>query len=66
MGDILVIVFFFDWIFDFYWYDESLIVIKWCFWVGDDLIYIDYYDMEWGVLEWDDRVLFEKLIFDGF
>ncbi|MCW6508363.1 DNA-3-methyladenine glycosylase I [Hyphomicrobiales bacterium BP6-180914] len=25
-----------------------------------------YHDTEWGVPEWDDRALFEKLILDGF
>ena len=29
-------------------------------------IYVDYHDQEWGVPEWDDRALFEKLVLDGF
>jgi len=38
-----------------------------CDWCGDkDLEYISYHDNEWGVPEWDDQVLFEKLILDGF
>ncbi|MEO1680083.1 MAG: DNA-3-methyladenine glycosylase I [Pseudomonadota bacterium] len=37
-----------------------------CGWVGDDPIYIDYHDTEWGVPEWDSRALFEKLVLDGF
>jgi DNA-3-methyladenine glycosylase I len=38
-----------------------------CAWCGDkDPLYIDYHDSEWGVPEWDDRALFEKLILDGF
>ena len=37
-----------------------------CAWVGEDPIYIDYHDREWGVPERDDRALFEKLILDGF
>ncbi len=37
-----------------------------CGWVGADPLYIDYHDTEWGVPEWDDRALFEKLILDGF
>ena len=37
-----------------------------CFWVGDDPVYQAYHDEEWGVPEWDDRALFEKLILDGF
>jgi len=32
---------------------------------GDDL-YAAYHDTEWGVPEYDDRALFEKLILDGF
>ncbi|MEM1379081.1 MAG: DNA-3-methyladenine glycosylase I [Pseudomonadota bacterium] len=38
-----------------------------CSWptAGDDF-YIQYHDEEWGVPEWDDRALFEKLILDGF
>ncbi len=27
---------------------------------------VAYHDEEWGVPEWDDRALFEKLILDGF
>ena len=37
-----------------------------CPWPGDDPIYVDYHDTEWGVPEYDDRALFEKLILDGF
>ena len=37
-----------------------------CAWVGDDPLYQAYHDDEWGVPEWDDRALFEKLILDGF
>ncbi|MDA0339062.1 MAG: DNA-3-methyladenine glycosylase I [Proteobacteria bacterium] len=37
-----------------------------CGWVGDDPIYRAYHDEEWGVPEWDDRALFEKLTLDGF
>ena len=33
--------------------------------VSDDL-YRAYHDEEWGVPEYDDRALFEKLILDGF
>lgn len=32
---------------------------------GDEL-YENYHDTEWGVPEYDDRALFEKLILDGF
>ncbi|MEO1136201.1 MAG: DNA-3-methyladenine glycosylase I [Pseudomonadota bacterium] len=38
-----------------------------CLWAPvDDPIYRQYHDEEWGVPEYDDRALFEKLILDGF
>jgi DNA-3-methyladenine glycosylase I len=37
-----------------------------CTWCGDDPLYVAYHDTEWGVPEWDDRALFEKLTLDGF
>jgi DNA-3-methyladenine glycosylase I len=37
-----------------------------CAWPGNDLLYVAYHDREWGVPEYDDRALFEKLILDGF
>ncbi len=37
-----------------------------CPWPGDDPLYLAYHDSEWGVPEWDDRALFEKLVLDGF
>ncbi len=37
-----------------------------CKWPGTDPLYVAYHDQEWGVPEWDDRALFEKLILDGF
>ena len=37
-----------------------------CTWVGADPLYEAYHDEEWGVPEWDDQALFEKLILDGF
>ncbi|OQW55013.1 MAG: DNA-3-methyladenine glycosylase [Proteobacteria bacterium SG_bin9] len=37
-----------------------------CTWPGEDPFYIAYHDDEWGVPEYDDRALFEKLILDGF
>lgn len=37
-----------------------------CPWPGEDPFYIAYHDDEWGVPEYDDRALFEKLILDGF
>jgi len=37
-----------------------------CGWVSTDPLYVAYHDSEWGVPEWDDRALFEKLVLDGF
>ncbi len=37
-----------------------------CPWPGDDPLYVDYHDTEWGVPEYDPRALWEKLILDGF
>jgi DNA-3-methyladenine glycosylase I len=38
-----------------------------CPWPREDIpLYVAYHDTEWGVPEWDDRALFEKLILDGF
>ncbi|NRB05657.1 MAG: DNA-3-methyladenine glycosylase I [Rhodobacteraceae bacterium] len=37
-----------------------------CTWAGEDPIYVEYHDTEWGVPEWDSRALWEKLILDGF
>lgn len=37
-----------------------------CWWPGIDPVYVAYHDPEWGVPEFDDRALFEKLILDGF
>lgn len=37
-----------------------------CAWPGEDPFYIAYHDTEWGVPEYDDRALYEKLILDGF
>lgn len=37
-----------------------------CLWPGTDPLYVAYHDDEWGVPEYDDRALFEKLILDGF
>lgn len=37
-----------------------------CTWCGEDTLYVAYHDTEWGVPEWDDRALWEKLILDGF
>ena len=37
-----------------------------CVWPGFDPLYVAYHDTDWGVPEYDDRALFEKLILDGF
>ena len=37
-----------------------------CTWCGEDPLYVDYHDTEWGRPEVDSRALFEKLILDGF
>jgi DNA-3-methyladenine glycosylase I len=39
---------------------------KRCHWCGEDPLYVEYHDTEWGVPERDHRALFEKLILDGF
>ena len=36
-----------------------------CGWLGEDPLYIDYHDREWGVPLHDDRALFELLILEG-
>jgi len=37
-----------------------------CPWVKADPLYIAYHDQEWGMPEYDDRALYEKLVLDGF
>src|SRR5437868_6200491 len=37
-----------------------------CPWSGQDPLYLAYHDDEWGVPEYDDRALYEKLVLDGF
>ena len=37
-----------------------------CPWPKQDPVYIAYHDDEWGVPEFDDRALYEKLMLDGF
>ena len=36
-----------------------------CDWCGEDPLYIDYHDQEWGVPSFDSRHLFEMLILEG-
>jgi DNA-3-methyladenine glycosylase I len=40
--------------------------LKRCPWPKDDPLYVAYHDEEWGVPEFDDRALYEKLVLDGF
>ena len=37
-----------------------------CPWPGEDPLYVAYHDDEWGVPEFGDRALYEKLVLDGF
>jgi DNA-3-methyladenine glycosylase I len=37
-----------------------------CPWPKQDPFYVAYHDEEWGVPEFDDRALYEKLVLDGF
>ena len=44
----------------------SAATLRRCPWAGTDPLYIAYHDEEWGVPEYDDRALYEKLVLDGF
>lgn len=37
-----------------------------CSWCGSDPLYIDYHDHEWGVPQYDPRMLWEMLVLEGF
>ena len=37
-----------------------------CWWCGDDPLYVEYHDREWGRPVHDDRRLFEKICLEGF
>jgi DNA-3-methyladenine glycosylase I len=39
--------------------------MKRCEWAGDDPLYLDYHDNQWGVPLHDDQALFEMLILEG-
>ena len=39
---------------------------KRCPWPGVDPFYVAYHDDEWGVPDYGDRALYEKLVLDGF
>jgi DNA-3-methyladenine glycosylase I len=36
-----------------------------CAWCGDDPLYVQYHDEQWGVPVHDDRLLFEMLVLEG-
>ena len=36
-----------------------------CPWAGDDPLYLEYHDRQWGVPVHDDRMLFEMLLLEG-
>jgi DNA-3-methyladenine glycosylase I len=40
--------------------------LKRCPWPKQDALYVAYHDEEWGVPEYNDRALYEKLTLDGF
>jgi DNA-3-methyladenine glycosylase I len=42
------------------------VTLQRCKWAGEEPIYIDYHDKEWGVPNGDSRALFEKMILEGF
>jgi len=44
----------------------SEVEIARCAWPGEDALYCAYHDEEWGVPEYDNRALYEKLVLDGF
>src|SRR5437879_8686859 len=37
-----------------------------CWWCGEDPLYCEYHDKEWGVTVHDDRKIFEMLTLEGF
>ena len=37
-----------------------------CAWPGDDELYVQYHDQEWGYPEDNDKKLFEKICLEGF
>jgi DNA-3-methyladenine glycosylase I len=37
-----------------------------CGWAGNDPLYVAYHDTEWGIPTYDDKVLFERLMLEGF
>lgn len=39
--------------------------VKRCDWCGTDVLYVQYHDTEWGVPEYDEQALFERLVLEG-
>ena len=37
-----------------------------CGWAGDDPLYVEYHDTEWGVPVHDDQEMFDRLMLEGF
>lgn len=37
-----------------------------CWWCGNDPLYVEYHDHQWGMPVDDDRLLFEKICLEGF
>ena len=37
-----------------------------CWWCGEDPLYCEYHDREWGVPVHEDRKIFEMLTLEGF
>jgi len=37
-----------------------------CYWCGDDPLYVEYHDKEWGVPIYDDEKMFELLLLENF
>lgn len=46
--------------------DQALENLARCPWPKQDPLYIAYHDNEWGMPEFDNRALYEKLVLDGF
>ncbi|MFK8113293.1 MAG: DNA-3-methyladenine glycosylase I [Rubripirellula sp.] len=40
--------------------------VRRCWWCGDDSVYIEYHDNEWGMPVKNDQRLFEKMCLEGF
>ena len=40
--------------------------VRRCWWCGDDPLYVQYHDTEWGRPVSDDQCLFEKMCLEGF